>query len=211
MRFNAPLTTFAVLAISCGFVHCLREWCESEHDQRLEQIIQAALSEVPAGHSSAVEDETPNHNSLGFETYRVTGLNHLRRHGPLRSYCGNGTQVVNFDLLSDEPIVSSYQWATGGNGSLDLAAHATRVKTQLKFVRGPPRENNGVPTRVLDESDDPVTTSLRVGRVTLHIVDPNRDKTKATAGFLRHLALAAMEDSWEQLFVPRIVQALKEP
>ncbi|KAK8780010.1 hypothetical protein V5799_018648 [Amblyomma americanum] len=142
---------------------------------------------------------------------KVTGLNHLRRHGPLRSYCGNGTQVVNFDLLSDEPIVSSYQWATGGNGSLDLAAHATRVKTQLKFVRGPPRENNGVPTRVLDESDDPVTTSLRVGRVTLHIVDPNRDKTKATAGFLRHLALAAMEDSWEQLFVPRIVQALKEP
>uniref|UniRef100_A0A023FD18 Putative secreted protein n=1 Tax=Amblyomma cajennense TaxID=34607 RepID=A0A023FD18_AMBCJ len=207
MGFKAPLTTFALLVISCGIVHCFTEWCDSEHDQRLEQITQAALAAVPAAHSSAVEEGTPHRNSLGFETYRVTGLNHLRRHGPLRSYCGNGTQVVNFDLLSDEPIVCSFQWTAGGNGSLDLAAHATRVKTQLKFVRGPPGENDGAATRVLDEHEDPVTISLRVGRVTLHIADPDGDKTKATAGFLRHLALAAIEDSWEQLFVPRIAQA----
>uniref|UniRef100_A0A023G369 Putative secreted protein n=1 Tax=Amblyomma triste TaxID=251400 RepID=A0A023G369_AMBTT len=210
MAFKATLAAVTLLAISSGFVHSFTEWCDSEHDRRLEQAIEAALSAVPPGHSSVVEEGTPQYNSLGFETYRVTGLNHLRRRGPLRSYCGNGTQIVNFDLQSNEPIVCSFHWTAGGNGSLDLAAHATKVKTQLKFVHGPPNENGIVSTRMLDEHDDSVTISVRVGRVTLHIEDPEGAKTRPTAGFLRHLALAAVQDSWEQLFVPRFVQALKE-
>lgn len=210
MTPTTAIRTLALLFLLVGIVGSFSEWCGADNDRRLEQLIETALVDIPREHTSEIQAETSQQSPLGFEEYKVTGLNQLRRRGPLQNYCGNGSQVVNFDLASEEPILCSFHWTAGGNGSLHLAAYGVRVKTHLKFVQGIAPEGSVTARRILDEQEEPVTTSLRAARITLHIDDPSGDRTKTLAGFLRHLALASIKDSWEDVFVPRLVHALKE-
>lgn len=207
---NNAVQTLAILFLLLGIADSFSEWCNADNDRRLEHAIEAALGDIPRERTSEALAGISQQSPLGFEGYKVTGLNQLRRRGPLQTYCGNGSQVVNFDLASEEPILCSFHWTAGGNGSLDLAANGVRVKTQLKFEQGIPIDGSGAARRILNEQEEPVTTSLRVARVTLHIDDPSGNRTKATVGFLRHLALASIQDAWEDAFVPKLVHALKE-
>uniref|UniRef100_L7LYB6 Metastriate one of each protein family n=1 Tax=Rhipicephalus pulchellus TaxID=72859 RepID=L7LYB6_RHIPC len=212
MTPNTIKRTLALLGLLFGVVDSFSEWCDAENDRRLEQAVQTALVNIPPEWSSEVlaANSRPFYPML-FDGYKVTGLNLLRRLGPLRTYCGNGSQVVNFDLAAlEDPILCSFYWRVGGNGSLDLAAYGVRVRTQLKFVQGIPSEDSSAPRKILDEQEEPVTTSLRVARVTFHIGNSTVDRTKATAGFLKNLALASIQDTWEDVFVPKLVHALKE-
>ncbi|XP_065281883.1 uncharacterized protein [Dermacentor albipictus] len=211
MTPNNAIRALALLVMFVGIVSSFSEWCGADNDSRLEQLIETALLDIPREHTSEIQAGTSHQSPLGFEGYKVTGLNQLRRRGPLQTYCGNGSQVIHFDLASEEPILCSFHWTAGGNGSLDLAAHGVRVKTHLKFVQGIATEGSVTAGKIIDEQEEPVTTSLRAARVTLHIDDTSGDRTKALAGFLRHLALASIKDSWEGVFVPRLVRALKEP
>uniref|UniRef100_A0A224YIU4 Metastriate one of each protein family n=1 Tax=Rhipicephalus zambeziensis TaxID=60191 RepID=A0A224YIU4_9ACAR len=211
MTPNTIKRTLALLVLLFGIVDSFSEWCNADNDRHLEQAIEAALVDIPPERSSEVQAGSSRPFPILFDGYKVTGLNLLRRQGPLRTYCGNGSQVVNFDLAaSEDPILCSFYWRVGGNGSLDLAAYGVRVKTQLKFVQGIPTEDSAAPRKILDEQEEPLTTSLRVARVTFHIGNSTVDRTKATAGFLRHLALASIQDTWEDVFVPKLVHALKE-
>nr|XP_037274799.1 uncharacterized protein LOC119167433 [Rhipicephalus microplus]XP_037274800.1 uncharacterized protein LOC119167433 [Rhipicephalus microplus] len=210
MTPNTIKRTLGLLALLLGFADSFSEWCDADNDRRLEQAIETALVGIPP----EVSSKEQNVNSgpfypILFNEYKVSGLNLLRRQGPLQTYCGNGSQVVNFELATlEDPILCFFNWRSGGNGSIDLAAYGVRVKTQLKFVQGIPTEDSPAPRKILDEHEGPVTTSLRVARVTLHIGDSSRNRT-TTAGFLRHLALASIQATWEDVFVPKLVHALK--
>ncbi|XP_075554928.1 uncharacterized protein LOC142587650 [Dermacentor variabilis] len=211
MTPNNAIRALALLVMFVGIVSSFSEWCRADNNGRLEQLIETALLDIPREHTSEIQAGSSHQSPLGFEGYKVTGLNQLRRRGPLETYCANGSEVISFDLASEEPILCSFHWTAGGNGSLDLAAYGVRVNTLLKFVQGTATEGSVTARKILDEQGEPVTTSLRAARITLHIDDPSGERTNALAGFLRHLPLASIKDSWEEVFVPRLVHALKEP
>ncbi|XP_077552018.1 uncharacterized protein LOC144166376 [Haemaphysalis longicornis] len=214
MASQGMLPAFIFLVVSYPLAGvCFSGWCDESHDRYLEQVVESTMNEIPPEYSSELEGGPEPHSTLGFDGYKINGLHLLRRSGPIRSHCANGTQVASFDLSTEEPVLCSFHWTTGGNGSLDLAAQGVKTTTQLKFTAAPDDasdHNAATPRRILDERDEPVTTTLRTGRVTLHIDDPSGQNTRATAGFLRHLALAAIHDSWEALFVHKLFRALKE-
>uniref|UniRef100_A0A131YJ20 Secreted protein n=1 Tax=Rhipicephalus appendiculatus TaxID=34631 RepID=A0A131YJ20_RHIAP len=190
--------------------YAFSDWCNATYNERLERAIAGALNGIQEVHVSEMEVEGPGPGPLGFDGYRVIGLGRLQRHGDLRTLCENETQAVSFDLLAQEPVVCSFLKTGGGNNTLELAAHDVKVTTYLRFIAGPPDDNDvAADRRVLDQYEEPLVTTLRTGRVTVNIDDTSGDAVNATLGLLRHLALAAIQDSWEELFVSKFVRILK--
>ncbi|XP_077523364.1 uncharacterized protein LOC144134291 [Amblyomma americanum] len=208
---KGTLTPLFWLALSSAATDCSPEWCTPPYGERLEEVIERSVQGVPEVHTSKMGDEEPGLLSFVHpDGYRVTGLNRLRRHGQLRACCYNETQAVSFDLASEEPVVCSFFWIGSGNGTLELAAHDVKMTTHLRFIADPTNDSAVESRRILDEYEEPVGTALRTGSMTVNISGiSDGAATGAEARFMRFLALAAIQDSWEELFVPKFVEAVK--
>ncbi|KAL3222906.1 hypothetical protein MRX96_028276 [Rhipicephalus microplus] len=202
--------TILLFMLSFTTTYAFSDWFNATYDERLERAIAGALNGIQEVHVSEMEVEGPGPGPLGFDGYRVVGLGGLRRHGDLRTLCENETQVVSFDLVAEEPVVCSFLKTGSEDSLLEIAAHNLSVTTHLRFIAGPP-DDNGVEAdrRVLDQYDGPLVTTLRTGRVSVNVDDAFGSAGNATVGLLRHLALAAIQDSWEELFVSQFVKVLK--
>ncbi|XP_077527979.1 uncharacterized protein LOC144139543 [Haemaphysalis longicornis] len=70
-----------------------------------------------------------------FETGRMqaTGLDTLKRYGPLERFCVNGTRVVQFDIVSDggARLVVPWRSCSGHEGTITLVAGYSRFTVQL--------------------------------------------------------------------------------
>lgn len=202
--------TLLCFVLSFTTAYALSEWCNATHDERLERAIAGALRGIQEAHVSEAEVEGPGPGPLGFDGYKIIGLGRLQRHGDLRTVCENETQAVSFDLLAEEPVLCLFLRAGGGNNTLELAAHDVKVTTHLRFIAGPSDDSNvEADRRVLDQYDNPLVTTLRTGRVIMNVEDTSGATVNATVGLLRYLALAAIQDSWEELFVLKFVRLLK--
>ncbi|XP_050037376.2 uncharacterized protein [Dermacentor andersoni] len=201
--------TIVCLVLSCPMVYAYTEWCNNAYNNRLERAIDSALHEVQEAHVSEMEAEGPGPYPLGFDGYTVIGLGALRRHGDFRTVCENNTQVVSFDLLSEGPVLCLFRRTGGQNDTLAIAAHDVNVTTHLRFVTASTDENAETDSRILDQIDEPVVTTLRTGRVTVNTDGTSGDALNVTTGLLRHLALLSIQDSWEEQFVSKFVRVLR--
>lgn len=202
--------TILLFMLSFTTTYAFSDWCNATYNERLERAIAGVLNGIQEVHVSEMEVEGPGPGSLGFDGYRVVGLGGLRRHGDLRTLCENETQVVSFDLVAEEPVICSFLKMGSEDSPLKLAAHNLRVTTHLRFIAGPP-DDNGLEAdrRALDQYDEPLVTTLHTGRVSVNVDDASGSAGNATVGLLRHLALAAIQDSWEEVFVSQFVKILK--
>uniref|UniRef100_A0A224YGX2 Uncharacterized protein n=1 Tax=Rhipicephalus zambeziensis TaxID=60191 RepID=A0A224YGX2_9ACAR len=108
MMANTVKRTLPLLVLLFGIVDSFSEWCDADSNRRLEQAIEAVLVDIPPEVTSEEYGRVSPPFPLIFQGYKVTGLNLLRREGPLRTHCGNGSQVVNFDVAaSEDPILCS--------------------------------------------------------------------------------------------------------
>lgn len=204
-----PRGTILCLVLSCPIIYTSSDWCNTAYNNRLERAIESALHGVQGEHISEMEAEGPGPYPLSFDGYSVIGLGALRRRGDLRTVCENETQVVSFDLLSEGPVLCLFRRTDGQNDTLQIAAHDVNFTTHLRFITGPTDDNGETERRILDQVDEPVATTLRTGRVTVKIEGTSGDAVNATTSVLRHLALASIQDSWEDQFVSKFVRVLK--
>lgn len=72
-----------------------------------------------------------------FETGRMqaTGLDTLKRYGPLQRFCVNGTRLIQFDVVSDggARLVVPWKSCSGKEGTITLVAGYSRFTVQLKI------------------------------------------------------------------------------
>ncbi|KAH6927128.1 hypothetical protein HPB50_027087 [Hyalomma asiaticum] len=74
---------------------------------------------------------------IKFLGVNVTGVDRLRRYGPIIPYCINGTRMVQVDLVNDADVMFTVPWefCDGTKGTINLMADFSRFTTQLR-IRG---------------------------------------------------------------------------
>lgn len=201
------LATILYLMVSWTLAYASPEWCNSTYDEELERVIADAMRGVQEVYVSEMEPDGPGPSPLGFEGYRILGLGRMQRHGSLRTLCENDTQAVSFDLIAEEPVVCRF---LRSGDTLEISAPDVKLTTHLRFVAVPRNDSSAETDRRILEYDEPVVTSMSTGLVTVNTGDTSDAPTgNTTVGLLRHLALASIQDSWEDQFVSKLARLLK--
>ncbi|XP_049526778.1 uncharacterized protein LOC125946796 [Dermacentor silvarum] len=91
--------TMVPSAVSSEEVDC------SFHDKHLESSIHDFVAKLPAKRLENVDKDEEHAAQLNSSQFKFFGLNSLRPFGPFFTFCPNGSRVVQFDLVNEQPLV----------------------------------------------------------------------------------------------------------
>ncbi|XP_077524071.1 uncharacterized protein LOC144135203 [Amblyomma americanum] len=114
-----------------GRSHYNSDFCDSYYTSQLQNALDSALR-LPAEFSS---DFTTANRQNYKKPFVVTGLNWLRRSGPLRSYCELHRRVLKFKLESTMPVVTTLKWNIGLDGPVNITYHGMSVALEMPVYR----------------------------------------------------------------------------
>uniref|UniRef100_A0A6M2E802 Putative secreted protein n=1 Tax=Amblyomma tuberculatum TaxID=48802 RepID=A0A6M2E802_9ACAR len=102
MALGTMLAAFVSLILAAPSVHCYYGWCDVGNMDLMEEVVASTLREMPEKYDVRVHGlEKP----VEKDAFNMSGLNSLFLREQLRGYCSNGTQVVNFELRTREPLL----------------------------------------------------------------------------------------------------------
>ncbi|XP_075554929.1 uncharacterized protein LOC142587651 [Dermacentor variabilis] len=104
----------------------------------LDGALDEILGKLPQYH--APDDRGFRRVFAGLEsgTLNVTGLDKIRRYGPLRPYCVNGTRLMSVDVINEGDAILSLPWRAcfGREGTLNLRTTLSRFTLVFRVTTG---------------------------------------------------------------------------
>nr|XP_054928068.1 uncharacterized protein LOC129380170 [Dermacentor andersoni] len=104
----------------------------------LEGALDQILGKLPRYHAPDQGGFRRAFAGLETGTLNVTGLDKIRRYGPLHSYCVNGTRLMSVDVINDGDATLSLPWRAcfGREGTLNLRTTLSRFTLVFRVTTG---------------------------------------------------------------------------
>lgn len=108
---------------SCDFMHL-----------DLEGAVDKLLAKLPEYHLVGPQSFGPVFPGLEIGGMNISGLNKVKRYGPLLPYCMNGTRMLQLDLINSfgTALSSPWRYCSGSEGNITLLTELTRLTTQFR-------------------------------------------------------------------------------
>lgn len=143
----------------------------------------------------------------GFEVgdLNVTGLNKIKRYGPVVPYCQKGASMIQVDLVNMGDVEFTVPWrsCSGQEGKVILRAEFSRFTTHLRV------DNEGSSGKYLPAGDENPTFPVNTYNVEFHL-EGLGDFGRISSGVLSNLFPTLVLDVWNQGFFGTWREALQD-
>lgn len=134
MTLKTVASTLVLLALVSTAPSSAEENC-AFHNGHLERAIFEFLGKLPAVRPETFDKAGGDEDGLNITEFRMVGLNSLRPFGPFLTFCRDGSKVVQFDLVNEEPlrIIGAFTPPKDGKPhELETKALLARITSQLR-------------------------------------------------------------------------------
>ncbi|XP_077521707.1 uncharacterized protein LOC144132868 [Amblyomma americanum] len=171
----------------------------------LDKEVDKIVSMLPKTyHAGGPEDFTPIFTGLDVAGVQATGIDKIKRYGPVVPYCFKGTAMAHMDFINDGDVQLTAPWrlCSGQKGKVSLRAEYSRFTVHLRL-----RSRNAGEKYLAMTSEYPIMPVETYGAAI--IVEGVSDGVKIASSILSSLFPSIPLKLWIENFFPNFREALR--